>query len=485
MEIEELKNLIKDPTKPGDFQIIRDEAEQRIASGTTQDNLEMMDYLSDIISNYGSALSARLPQAYDSYQALWTLAGFAGFIGLQSAVQESLLQKSIFFAITKGLNTDSLLQQFYNFYESDDFIKETFRILLNSLQQNTEVLGANSIETEGKKFLPQIRYWIMDYSKFPTKAAARTAVERLNYINQSPNCRQLTQVQRQSLLSLLKLYDDFIKAQPPVSEKQQVAGRDYASENLAQPPQQQAAQLASTDSALSDMPLPPPPPPPVRVQQVQVQKEKLASPMRPAPEQKKPQAQGAPLAVDIKQKEIGTSIPAYPAELMTELAGSKAAQPISGQAVRQPQQSLSQPPQPSSPSLPTPQKQFQQQKEHKITREPVREITINVPEDLAMLAPDILHNSSPRPILRKIYEIAAEMSNGGKYLSVIYNIEQSQLYRTYVSLGIALLNDPTKSRDDIFIRYIDEARNKSETYLTKDEFEAFTDFRKELDKLAV
>jgi len=95
-------------------------------------------------------------------------------------------------------------------------------------------------------------------------------------------------------------------------------------------------------------------------------------------------------------------------------------------------------------------------------------LALNKPKDFLNLAPEILHGREAYQVLQKILNVVIGFVKSKKVLQVIYNIEQSKLYVAYINYGLAMLNQSTNQKE-----------------LSKEEFEAFTDFRKELDKLAM
>lgn len=216
MEIEELKEQIKDPASAEAFEILRDEANEYVRFGTVQEKKDLAEYISGFLSEDAASLNKSNPDMFDKYETYWALLTFKAFIAYSSADQDSLLRQRLLFAIQKGFEPDDLIKQFYDFYESDSFVADNLRIFVKDLDQNVESLGNFPIEIEGKRFLPQIKYWMLDYSKYPSQVAKRGNVERLNYINHSQNVTQLTQIQRQNLLKVLKFYDDLLNPVRPL-----------------------------------------------------------------------------------------------------------------------------------------------------------------------------------------------------------------------------------------------------------------------------
>jgi hypothetical protein len=103
-------------------------------------------------------------------------------------------------------------------------------------------------------------------------------------------------------------------------------------------------------------------------------------------------------------------------------------------------------------------------------------------EDLAELTPNVLHGANPRKVYEEILKHAASFMHKSSAYAVISKLEESRLYKTYVSMGIKLLNDTSADRDLAYKKIIDEAMHTGVDFMTKEEFELFLDFRKELDK---
>jgi hypothetical protein len=213
MDIERFKQLVHDPNSQEGFDNIQAEAEALLEFSNLTERLEFVEYLSEILGQQGKVIQQKSPQYYDKYQYFWLMLVFNSFVGLSEEDQENMLKQRVLSAVKVGFDQDEILTQYYDAYATEKFITEQFKHLSQKLADNSETIGAAPIEIDGKKFLPQLKYWILDYSKFPTKVAKRGSLERLNYINVSPNTRQLTQVQRQQLLQILELYDQLLNPQ--------------------------------------------------------------------------------------------------------------------------------------------------------------------------------------------------------------------------------------------------------------------------------
>lgn len=217
MEIEDIKEIIVDPKDKDRLRVLLDFTDEIINAGEMVEREELQQFLAGFLSKNGQTIEQDDPDLYQEIQTKWLLLAFSELSFLEKSDQENLLSKKIFSAIQRGLDPDEIVKQYFARYESDEYVRELFRNYLEALDQNTETLGSLPIEVEGKRMLPNIKYWLLDYSKFPSKNARRGSVERLNYLTQSANVRQLTQGQRQNLSKLLKFYDDLIAGERPLN----------------------------------------------------------------------------------------------------------------------------------------------------------------------------------------------------------------------------------------------------------------------------
>lgn len=211
---DDLKKNIGDPTTDDGFAALKQEADEQLASGYMADQSDLVNYISESLVNHPQ-LAAQNPKRYDELQKYWAFLAFAALPSYKRADQANLLQKRLLYAMQKGYDPDDFLREFYSIYESYDFIKDQFQTYAKDLEANTETFGTQPIDVEGKRVVPQLKNWILDYAKFPQKVARRGTVERLNYTNQSVNTKSLPQGQRQLLMTVLKFYDDLLNAEIP------------------------------------------------------------------------------------------------------------------------------------------------------------------------------------------------------------------------------------------------------------------------------
>ncbi|MDB4940403.1 MAG: hypothetical protein JWO40_828 [Candidatus Doudnabacteria bacterium] len=216
-----------------------------------------------------------------------------------------------------------------------------------------------------------------------------------------------------------------------------------------------------------------------------------------------------PPKVDIKQKEISTSIPFYELEL-AEHSGAVPPTtvhvPINGKII----------PAPSDPAelqnrVESIVKDLQHRKDNampessvpvtaaaplaKSAPEPVAPLAVAKPavhgeplvlktaEDFAKIEPKNIHGDDPYVELQTILSYMVQVGQRNKIYEVIDNFEKSLLYRTYMNIGLALLNDPNPDREASYNNVLNTMQRNGQQWLSKDEFEAFADFRKNLDQM--
>lgn len=223
MEIEDIQNKITDLAAKDQFDWVGFYTHSLITSEDLSDTREFLDFLTNKLQAQGPQLETANPAMYDQYEKYWVQLVIKCLPALESTDRDSFLQQRLLFAVQQGCDLETLYNDFFTVYGRISETQNIVRSMNKALEQNTETLGSGSIEIDGRKLLPQIKYWLLDYSRFPSNMARRGSVERLNYINKSPNTRSLTQVQRQQLLEIMRFYDDVLIAayppQKPVSEE--------------------------------------------------------------------------------------------------------------------------------------------------------------------------------------------------------------------------------------------------------------------------
>ncbi|TSC65786.1 MAG: hypothetical protein G01um101477_337 [Candidatus Doudnabacteria bacterium Gr01-1014_77] len=226
-----------------------------------------------------------------------------------------------------------------------------------------------------------------------------------------------------------------------------------------------------------------------------------------------------PMQVDIHEKEIGTSKPLYELELPEHATAPKPPEPVIPKAqsvvvpqipvvpapsdptelqrrveniVKELQQKNTAPkpqappvkPQPAEVIRPEPALAPKPQKpviapRPKTQPEPLQ---LRALEDFKKLTPAHLHGDTVAEDLQNIILSINALSNKYKPFDLVAAIEQSSLYKTYLGIGMALLDDSNPDRDSAYAKVIKDMDVRGDDFLTKEEFEAFTDFRKKLEQ---
>ncbi len=111
------------------------------------------------------------------------------------------------------------------------------------------------------------------------------------------------------------------------------------------------------------------------------------------------------------------------------------------------------------------------------------QLDLRVPEDLKKLSPAILHGNNPYDIFQKILNFIAEQSKNISAVAMIQYLDRSPLQQVYMQTGISLLNSQDADRESAYGKIVEAAKRNGSQYLAKEEFEAYADFRKEIDKI--
>ncbi len=290
-----------------DLEQITTDISDALWNGTLADRQETADQLMAYLTSApGQDLARSNSAQYDQLIKQWVLLSFSAFTILPQDEQQDLLKTRLLVAIQAGYKAEDFTQAFFDMYETDEFLAPMFTGFAALLQQNTETLGATSLDVGGTKYLPQVRYWLLDYAKFPSQSARRNSIDRLNYVNTSPNGRQLTQVQRNQLLEILKLNDALNSVDRPAEPAPRV--QQPAPQPVPQPKPQSAAPQPQSKPVV-----PTPPPAPVQ------QPPPMPKPPVPAPVPPPRPPQPVPVSpVSIPQnpqKDLPRGLPVYEKDL--------------------------------------------------------------------------------------------------------------------------------------------------------------------------
>lgn len=83
--------------------------------------------------------------------------------------------------------------------------------LLNVLDKSEELLGTVNIFLKGVAVKPTIGNWIEDFSTYPSMSQEKDALAEVQYLNKSPNVKNLSESERQILKNIIKFYDTAVQ----------------------------------------------------------------------------------------------------------------------------------------------------------------------------------------------------------------------------------------------------------------------------------
>ncbi|MBU6447702.1 hypothetical protein KGQ24_02595 [Patescibacteria group bacterium] len=201
-----------------------------------------------------------------------------------------------------------------------------------------------------------------------------------------------------------------------------------------------------------------------------------------------------PPKVDIKEKELPPGIPFYEPEIPAHAGMVKPAAPlqqpapapVDPSALQRKVENLAKhsAPENTQPPAPEPPQQTAHHfAEPKPSSGPAETIALRTPEDFARLTAAHLHGADPKEELQKVFDSMVVLGKKSEIYEIISNFEKSPLYKTYIEMGIELLNDSDPDRDQAY-QTVETAMQKSRRdFLTKEEFEAFADFRNKVEDL--
>lgn len=210
-----LKNYITTLNNPDTLELLKGYYQGVTDQLSYDEHLDFASFLASFLVKEGAIMEKQDPKMYGAYQLMWYNCVFSAFPALSADDQRNILSQRVLAAALIDADIDEIMLSYFNHGYSLQDASAEGRTLANGLEQNNETLGTNPITVQGRRYLPAIKYWIMDYANFPSQSGRRGSIDRLNYANRSPNVRPLTQVQKQALMRILKLYDSFLNPEPP------------------------------------------------------------------------------------------------------------------------------------------------------------------------------------------------------------------------------------------------------------------------------
>jgi len=111
---------------------------------------------------------------------------------------------------------------------------------------------------------------------------------------------------------------------------------------------------------------------------------------------------------------------------------------------------------------------------------------VNIPEDLAKIDLKYLRSGAgPQAVLVNLLKKITVFNQKFKFTAILGQVEKSPLYKSYYDLGFSLLNDDNQDRDAVWAKYQKNISLQGQSAMTLEEFEAFTDFRKSLERILI
>ncbi|MBU6447701.1 hypothetical protein KGQ24_02590 [Patescibacteria group bacterium] len=254
-----LKNYITTLNNPDNLELLKGYYQGVTDQLSYDEHLDFATFLANFLVKEGPIMEKQDPKMYGEYQLMWYSCVFSAFPALSADDQRNILSQRILAASFLDADVDQIMLSYFNHGYSLQDASTIGRTLANDLEQNNETLGTNPITVQGRRYLPAVKYWIMDYANFPSQSGRRGSIDRLNYINKSQNLRPLTQTQKQTLLKILKLYDSFLNPEPPP-----LTGEQAVLANLGR-----GAAIAARPSSFRPSVQPRPTPQPVQVGGIQ------------------------------------------------------------------------------------------------------------------------------------------------------------------------------------------------------------------------
>jgi hypothetical protein len=93
--------------------------------------------------------------------------------------------------------------------------------------------------------------------------------------------------------------------------------------------------------------------------------------------------------------------------------------------------------------------------------------------------------SSPQAVLVDLLKKITVFNKKFKFTAILGQVEKSPLYKSYYDLGFSLLNDNGQDRDAVWAKYQKNISLQGQSAMAIEEFEAFTDFRKSLERILI
>ncbi|OGG87128.1 hypothetical protein A3B87_00325 [Candidatus Kuenenbacteria bacterium RIFCSPHIGHO2_02_FULL_39_13] len=151
------------------------------------------------------------------YHICLAYVGWLSFALRKQDEMEDLISNYLLFGVQSDIDVVEKVRERLFFYANDVGNLNERQLMINSLKENEESLGRAQIKVdrEGEEQVSRIKNWILDYDRFINKPGEKGDVEKVTYVNQNLNARQLKHDDRNLLLKILKIYD-FLRFVPVI-----------------------------------------------------------------------------------------------------------------------------------------------------------------------------------------------------------------------------------------------------------------------------
>ncbi len=169
--------------------------------------------LEDILLPEYPQLKQEQPEIYERYERLIVLLKFINLVTRGIPQISELIEQHIIDALQAGIPVKNKFEEVLEDYDDMLLGGTIAQALANALSKSTQPLGQAPIALKGENrpVRPTVANFLTDYFQATLPPPGRMqrvgAVERITYLNQSPNVRSLSKDNKDVLLRVLELYD--------------------------------------------------------------------------------------------------------------------------------------------------------------------------------------------------------------------------------------------------------------------------------------
>ena len=185
--------------------------QELIREDNEEESFKLTILLEDVLNQQSIQLKSISPGLLTGYQKLLNLAKYIAITTLNLNEIEPLIKNCTVLAFQRGIDVQDKLDAalvHYNDSLREGAISELF---YNALSNSLEIVGFGEIKflDGAKEQSPTLKNWFVDYITFNRlkNSGRRTAFQRINYIEKSPNALKLSQDERNLLFKIFEILD--------------------------------------------------------------------------------------------------------------------------------------------------------------------------------------------------------------------------------------------------------------------------------------